>query len=91
MYCTPVIFRVLQDGGVDYNVFALFPTIAHDEQYILSYDQVGQHCAANYGACIRHSRRATPEEYASLWQELVNIGYDDLKVFSRKNHTWRAA
>ena len=86
---TPVIFRKHKEKGGD--VYALFPTIASDVDglYCASYQHVGQHGGANYTLCIDNSRPATPAEYAELQDELVSIGYDDLRVFKRKTTAMR--
>ena len=77
---TPVIFRMWKDG----EVIALFPTIPADMgNSCLSYVHIGQHGAADYDFVIRTTQPATQKDYAPLFAELVKVGYDDLKVFSR--------
>lgn len=80
---TPVLFRMdkPKDGG---QAFALFPTIEGSPGYCTCYQHVGQHSSAAYTLCIGDSRRATPEEYADLLAELVDYGYDDLKIYIRR-------
>lgn len=72
METTVVIFRVDREGVV----FALFPELPSDYQgfYCTCYQQVGQHCAADYYGCIANSRPATPAEYAELFAELQRRG-----------------
>jgi hypothetical protein len=79
----PVVFRVWIDYK-DAEVFALFPTDFADSygNYCGCYQHVGQYCSAYYHHCIRHSRPATPKEYADLKTELERIGYT-LRVIQR--------
>jgi len=80
---TVVIFRMDKEG----NVFALFPELPADYQgvYCTCFQHVGQHCAADYYACIAESRPATPAEYADLEAELQQRGYD-LEVRQRATY-----
>ena len=70
---TRVHFRIFPEGLV----IALFP----DEEFnyarkeIQSYMQIGQHCGASK-ELITDLQPATPEQYASLLNELTRIGYD---------------
>ena len=84
---TPVIFRVWRERGTDCEVFALFPTLP-EGRYVTSYQHIGQHSAADYGLCIKHSRPAQPAEYADLLEELTRIGYC-LRVIRRLSPTMR--
>jgi hypothetical protein len=71
---TVVVFRV---DNRDKDVFALFPHEKEDYgDHCSCYVHIGGHCAANYAACIRHSRPATPEEYQRMQQELERMGYN---------------
>ena len=74
MESTVVIFRVDQEGVV----FALFPELPSDYGgvYCTCYQHVGQHCAADYYACVANSRPATADEYADLFAELEQRGYE---------------
>lgn len=77
---TPVIFRLF--GG---EVIALFPAEAStvgNPYLCLSYEHVGQHCAADPYGIMRASRRATFVEYAPLAKELRARGYK-LKIRHR--------
>ena len=78
---TPVIFRIYRDGEVT----ALFPATPADNSGSLcsSYQHVGQHAAANDLLVVMTTKLAKPEEYADLLAELVQIGYDDLKIYKR--------
>jgi len=72
---TDVMFRVSLNDPTD--VYALFPGEAGtlDWRTCMSYQHVGQHSSADYAKCIRASRPATPEEYASLRRELESAPY----------------
>lgn len=75
---TKVIFRKFKDG----DVIALFPTIAGDyNPYVTcqSYQHIGQHGAASVDL-VYSTKLATPDEFKALQDELVSIGYNDLKV-----------
>lgn len=76
---TPVIFRKFKNGG---DIIAIFPTIPGNYHHNTceSYQRVGQHgsCSIDF---TTFTVPATPEEYAGLLEELVSIGYDDLKVY----------
>ena len=85
---TPVIFRVWQERGKDCEVFALFPTLPAYDHYVTSYQHIGQHCAADYGLCVKHSRPAQPAEYADLLEELTRVGYC-LRVTRRQSPRMR--
>ena len=69
-----VVFRRWRDGGGIVAVFPEVPATIHGE-YCLSYGHVGQHAAADYHAVVRHTRPATPPEYAALADELTRHGY----------------
>lgn len=94
MDITAVVFRVDKEGIV----FALFPELPSDihGRHCTAYQHVGQHCGADYDACIANSRRATPEEYADLLLELEQRGYH-LRIHSRampvmhERRRWAAA
>ncbi len=69
---TKVVFRVFPEG----DVIALFPDeIADHSGNIMSYQQIGQHGAANI-ELIDDLRKATLEESEELKNELLRIGYD---------------
>lgn len=78
---TPVVFRTFKSGGT---VIALFPWEDWGFNNCASYMHVGQHGGADYVHCIAVSRPTPPTEYGNLLNELVQIGYDDLKIFKRK-------
>lgn len=79
---TKVIFRKFKDG----EIIAIFPyeISNYDPKLCLSYMSIGQH-----GSCDPHicrdgtTRPASPEEWTSLFDELVSMGYDDLRVIRK--------
>lgn len=56
-------------------VFAYFPNVEGSPGFKMCYSHIGQHssCHPDYA---KESRRATPEEYDSLKNELESIGYE---------------
>jgi len=70
---TIVVFRWWRNG-----VIALFPEDKWDLGFGLctSYEHIGQHGGAYFEGIMAESRPATPLEYASLYTELENIGYN---------------
>lgn len=72
---TAVIFRRWKGGNG--GIIALFPEIPADIHgyYVLSYEHIGQHGAANYSGVIARTVPASEEEYCNLKQELESIGY----------------
>lgn len=86
---TRVIFRmqkwITAYGVKKEDVVALFPYIANDDNpgNCTAYVHVGQHTGAYISGFIRESRLATPEEYADLFRELEDIGYN-LEVGKRE-------
>lgn len=79
---TPTIFRRYPDG----EVVALFATVPADLYgHCSSYVHVGQHGAANPQHVIANTRPATPDEYADLMHELMEIGYL-VRPILRMNH-----
>lgn len=76
-----VIFRKFRGG----DILALFPYEYEGNGFILSYQHVGQHSAADYNAMIRNSKPAKPDEYSDLFGELEGLGYN-LQVIQRAVH-----
>lgn len=72
---TIVIFRKERAGRRE--CFALFPELPADTagNSCTAYQQVGQHCAADYHGCIANSHTVSPGEYAALFEELEQRGY----------------
>ena len=86
---TRIVFRTFKSGYAKGDVIALLIDTANDcctKGNVMSYMHVGQHCEANYNAIIADTRRATPEEYASLADELHRIGYTNIEVMYRKSN-----
>lgn len=81
---TQVIFRIYP---IENEVIALFPNeivdiveIVDSECNIGSYMHFGQHSPADYDLVMQNTKPATKEQYEQLYNELVEIGYDDLKI-----------
>ena len=88
---TEVVFRKSVKNGTfkdsEGEVFAMFPYLfehQHNPDIVMGYQRVGQHSVHDYPYCVDNSEPATEEEYASLKQELEDIGYN-LKVLKRRN------
>lgn len=80
---TRVVFRTFKSGVSKGEVIALFI----DEEWkglVASYMHIGQHSSADYNAIIGMTRRATPQEYAPLADELHRIGYTNIETMYRK-------
>jgi hypothetical protein len=73
---TPVVFRILNN-----EVIALFPTIGNNK-YIQSYMHVGQHSDA-CPELINELKPATKKQYSDLLNELISIGYTDIKIYNK--------
>jgi len=81
---TPVVYRRFPNG----EVVALFPSLPGGQfGECLSYLHFGQHGAADYGHVVRTTGPASPADRADLQAELVQIGYDDLRVY-RRERAW---
>ena len=76
---TKVVFRKCRDMSI----LALFPDVHGPGYTVQCYQHVGQHSSADYSYCIGQTKPATPNEYNDLYNELVMIGYSDLKVLQR--------
>lgn len=76
---TKVNFRKFKDG----DIIALFPEIQETNKYVDSYMHIGQHGNADYNGVIKNTTPATKEEYKPLLEELLYIGYKNLKVIKR--------
>lgn len=80
---TKVIFKIERNKGAE--VVAFFPAWAGDSnpyRTCTCYAHMGQHSAASL-EYARSLRPATPEEYAPLLREMVQVGYDDLRIVRR--------
>ena len=75
-----VTFRIFKG-----ELIALFPhTIENFLGHVMIYAHFGQHSAADYKTCVKHSRPALPNEYENLKKELESIGYT-LNIIKRQN------
>lgn len=77
---TAVMFRKERDGGI----LAVFPyeSWRHNRQ-ITCYAHVGQHHSCIWEYVKNDTLPATQEEYKTLYQELVSLGYN-LRVITTK-------
>jgi hypothetical protein len=75
---TKVFFRIEKDG----EVLAVFADSWANPRWGC-YAHIGQHSECNPYYVKMLTRPAKPDEYASLLNELVAIGYDDLKILQR--------
>ena len=76
---TKLVFRKCRDRSI----LALFPDIHEPGYTVQCYQHVGQHSSADYSYCIGQTKPATPNEYNDLYNELVMIGYSNLKVLQK--------
>ena len=86
---TRIVFRTFKSGDAKGEVIALLIDTADEcctKANVISYMHVGQHCEVNYNSIIAKTRRATPEEYAPLVDELQRIGYAYIEVMYRKSN-----
>ena len=77
---TKVIFKILEG-----QVIAFMPALIGDNDYFNtceSYMHIGQHSSADVELCSR-LKPASLEQYTPLLNELVSIGYDDIKIAKR--------
>ena len=84
---TSVIFRTFKKNNGD--VIALFPFIPSDNHgwYCESYMHVGQHSGASQDIVRRGmTRPSTTEEITPLLNELIRIGYTNLRILKRFPH-----
>lgn len=72
---TLVVFRKWGNG----EIIALFPEDSEKPGECLSYMHIGQHSSASYSWCMNRTKKASPEEFNALRQELESIGYN-LKI-----------
>ena len=80
---TPVVFRKWNDS-----IIALFPyEIENNKGSISSYQQIGQHGAADYSGIMENSSPATEAEYSELKKELESYPYNyRLVVIGRRSY-----
>lgn len=87
---TPVIFRRMNKGHGG-EIIAVFPTDAasYRDYECGCYVHVGQHSACDPWHIMRHSKLATPAEYADLKAELEGAPYGyRFKVYTRLQRKW---
>jgi len=85
---TPVIFRAEKSGMYKGEVTAVFPMLDAGRDLMTCYAHVGQHSGCSLPWYWK-TRAATLEEYKDLLAELVQMGYDDLKIYKRMNRKIR--
>lgn len=78
---TSVIFKKTKDN----EVIAFFPYETANYGNMMSYMHIGQHSEACYDY-YRDCKKANEDEYKALYNELVSVGYDDLKIDQRINY-----
>lgn len=82
---TPVIFRF----DPEYNeVIAFSPHTYEPERScyeIGCYTHIGQHGFADIAYYLK-TKKATPEQYAPLLSELIEIGYDNIQIRQRMSY-----
>ncbi len=82
---TDVVFRFDTTKDWKGTIFALLPHECCDQQgHVTTYQNLGQHSAADYDYCMAQSRPATPAEYADLKKEMEGLGYN-FNVVTRQN------
>ena len=83
---TKVIFRKEKnDYTGDWDVVAFFPETYRN--YTLDcYAHIGQHGTADINYYRYDTKKATPEEYKDLYNELTNLVGYDLRVMQRMTY-----
>ncbi len=86
MKTTKVIFRKFDNpcGFVDSDVIALFPEEKTTDNFIQSYQNIGQHSGAS-PELITELDKASCCEYKNLYNELVSIGYKNIEIIDYEN------
>lgn len=75
---TKIIFRKDKRDGT---IVAFFPDFEANYGRIACYEHIGQHGEADLMYYWNDTKKATPEEYTDLYNELTNlVGYDDLTI-----------
>lgn len=90
---TKVIFRIdnlksmKREGLERPEVIAVFPDeyggLPYNDDSCTYYSRTGQHGNGKWSVIVKNTRAAKVEEYASLYEELVSIGYDDLNIVKK--------
>ena len=83
-----VIFRKCKNPYTnEWEIVAFFPECIATYGHVMSYMHVGQHGEASL-EFYRTTKKATPEEYADLLEELKGVYHDcELIIRQRINHT----
>ena len=81
---TKVIFRKAQNPFTkNWDIVAFFPE-TYNDGYMTCYEHVGQHSEAHI-TFYWNTKKAMPEEYARLYNELTEFGYN-LQVMQRMQY-----
>ena len=76
----PVTFRKFPEG----DIIAIMPSIPARFGRFMSYQHYGQHGECDSELISQPDTfLATPEEYQNLLDELISIGYDNLKIYKK--------
>ena len=82
---TRVIFRKIKNhkpSDLGDGIIAFLPPVERGK--ITSYMHYGQHSDASYDFYRKDTKKATPDEYKNLLNELETlVGYDDLRIMQR--------
>jgi len=65
------------------NVYAYFNDIKENKYLKRTYEHVGQHSAGSI-TYARTCKKATREQYQSLLNELIGLGYNDLIILNKE-------
>jgi len=83
---TEVIFRKYKKKP--HEIIAMFPYEIHSGYDITCYEYLGQHGSSDRFFSKFTSPCKDKSEYGRLLDELINrVGYDDLKIIQRVNHS----
>lgn len=81
----PVIFR---KDKRDNEVVAFFPTMKSNLGFVTIYAHNGQHCEGRVEYFLEKTTPVSKEEYTPLLNELLAVGYDNLKVYDGWKRKW---
>lgn len=87
-----LFFDIPETKNYNGEILAIFPDIIEKKQaghiFYSCYAHLGQHSTAQ-DEFINNKKLASPDQYADLLKELVNQGYDDLKVMNTEETEYR--